>query len=189
MIIRKNNFIFEIENLLIIVLISFFVSVKIKVFLTSYFVCYLFIIFHESAHILVATLFNKKILKIKLSLAGACVTIEKKRLNKGKEIIIYFAGPIANFCLALLFKNVDMVFEINTFLGILNLLPVYPLDGYNIMSLLIKNDFIYVIQTMFFYCIFIISVVIFILTKNPSLFIFSIYIFVINHVAKSGQNG
>ena len=29
----------------------------------------------------------------------------------------------------------------------------------------------------------------FILTKNPSLFIFSVYIFVINHVAKSGQNG
>ena len=189
MIIRKNNFVFEIENLLIIVLISFFVSVKIKLFLTSYFVCYLFIIFHELAHILVAALFNKKILKMKLSLAGACVTLDKKRLNKSKELLIYFAGPISNFCLAVIFKNVDMVFEINTFLGILNLMPVYPLDGYNIMSLLIKSDNIYVIQTIFLYCIYIISTVIFILTKNPSLFIFSVYIFVINHVAKSGQNG
>lgn len=68
-------------------------------------------------------------------------------------------------------------------------MPVYPLDGYNIMSLLIKSTNIYVIQTIFLYCIYIISVVIFILTKNPSLFIFSAYIFVINHVAKSGQNG
>ena len=154
---KNNSFVFEIENLLIIVLISFFVSVKIKLFLTSYFVCYLFIIFHELAHILVAALFNKKILKIKLSLAGACVTLDKKRLNKGKELLIYFAGPI--------------------------------LDGYNIMSLLIKHELVYVIQTIFLITIFVISVVIFILTKNPSLFIFSIYIIVIKHVAKSGQNG
>ena len=186
---KNNSFVFEIENLLIIVLISFFVSVKIKLFLTSYFVCYLFIIFHELAHILVAALFNKKILKMKLSLAGACVTLDKKRLNKGKELLIYFAGPISNFCLAIIFKNVDMVFEINTFLGILNLMPVYPLDGYNIMSLLIKHELVYVIQTIFLITIFVISVVIFILTKNPSLFIFSIYIIVIKHVAKSGQNG
>ena len=189
MVFKKNNFVFEIENLFVIVLISFLVSVKIKLFLTSYFVCYLFIIFHELAHILVAALFNKKILKIKLSLAGACVTLDKMRLNKGKELLIYFAGPISNFFLAIIFKNVDMVFEINTFLGILNLMPVYPLDGYNIMSLLIKSNNTYVIQTIFLYCIYIISIVIFILTKNPSLFIFSVYIFVINHVAKSGQNG
>ena len=189
MIFKKNSFVFEIENLFVIVLISFFVSVKIKLFLTSYFVCYLFIIFHELAHILVATLFSKKILKMKLSLAGACVTFDRKRLNKGKEILIYVAGPLANACLALVFRNIDMVFEINIFLGLLNLMPVYPLDGYNIMSLLIKRDEIYVIQTVFLFTICIISIVVFILTKNPSLFIFSIYIIVINHVAKSGQNG
>ena len=68
-------------------------------------------------------------------------------------------------------------------------MPVYPLDGYNIMSLLIKHELVYVIQTIFLITIFVISVVIFILTKNPSLFIFSIYIIVIKHVAKSGQNG
>lgn len=189
MLIKRNNFILEIENLLVIVLISFFLSVKIKLFLTSYFVCYLFIIFHELAHILVATFFNKKIQKIKLSLAGACVTFEKKRLNKIKEILIYFAGPFSNICLAIAFRNIDMVFEINMFLAILNLMPVYPLDGYNIMSLLLKMDFIYVIQIIFLCAIFIFSVVIFFITKNPSLFIFSMYIFVINHVAKSGQNG
>ena len=186
---KNNSFVFEIENLLIIVLISFFVSVKIKLFLTSYFVCYLFIIFHELAHVLVAALFSKKILKMKLSLAGACVTFDRKRLNKCKEILIYIAGPLSNFCLALLFKNIDLVFEINVFLGVLNLMPVYPLDGYNIMSLLIKHELVYVIQTIFLITIFVISVVIFILTKNPSLFIFSIYIIVIKHVAKSGQNG
>ena len=116
MVFKKNNFVFEIENLFVIVLISFLVSVKIKLFLTSYFVCYLFIIFHELAHILVATLFSKKILKMKLSLAGACVTFDRKRLNKGKEILIYVAGPLANVCLALVFRNIDMVFEINIFL-------------------------------------------------------------------------
>jgi hypothetical protein len=68
-------------------------------------------------------------------------------------------------------------------------MPVYPLDGYNIMSLLIKHELVYVIQTIFLITIFVISVVIFILTKNPSLFIFSIYIIVIKRVAKSGQNG
>lgn len=186
MILRKRGFIFEIENLLIIVLISFFVSVKIKLFLTSYFVCYLFIIFHELAHILVATFFGKKILKIKLSLAGACVTFEHKRLNNIKELLIYLAGPISNICLAIVFKDIDMVFEINVFLAILNMMPVFPLDGYNIMSLLIKEHKIYVIQTIFLCTICILSVVIFVVTKNPSLFIFSVYIIVIKHVAKSG---
>ena len=65
MVLRLNSFLLEIENLFVIVLISFFFSDKIKLFLTSYFVCYLFIIFHELSHIIFASIFDKKIRKLK----------------------------------------------------------------------------------------------------------------------------
>ena len=86
---KKCNILIEIENLLIIILISFFFSDKIKLFLTSYFVCYLFILFHELSHILFATLFGKKIEKIKLSIAGVCVTFNNIKLETVKNLIIY----------------------------------------------------------------------------------------------------
>ena len=134
MIIKNKHFLFEIENLLIIILISFFISGTIKLFLTSYFVCYLFIIFHELAHIIFATIYGKKIRKMKLSLAGVCVTFNNDdNINIVKKIIIYIAGPMSNFALALIFNKIDIVYEINIFLGILNLLPIYLLPGYNIL--------------------------------------------------------
>ena len=133
---KKCNILIEIENLFIIILISFFFSDKIKVFLTSYYVCYMFILFHELSHIMFAMFFGKKIEKIKLSIAGVCVTFNNNgELEIVKNLIIYMAGPLANICLAIMFNNIDFVFDINVFLAILNLVPIYPLDGYNILSL------------------------------------------------------
>ena len=155
MILRLNSFFIEIENLFIIVLISFFFSDKIKLFLTSYFVCYLFIIFHELSHIIFASIFGKKIRKLKLSIAGVCVVFNNNDgLKIIKKIIIYLAGPLGNIILALLFRNIDFVFEINIFLAILNLMPVYPLDGYNILNCILtslnKISYLKSIETFFY---------------------------------------
>lgn len=189
MYIRKNGFLLEIENLLLIILISFFISGKIKLFLTSYFVCYLFIIFHELAHIIFATIYGNKIKRIKLSLAGVCVTFNNESVDIVKKIIIYLAGPMSNFTLALIFNNIDFVYEINIFLGVLNLLPIYPLDGYNIVLALLdfigKSFYINLIENLFILILFIISVLEIIIYYNPSLLIFIIYILLIKYAYKN----
>lgn len=187
--IKLNSFLCEIENLLIIVLISFFFSDKIKLFLTSYFVCYLFIIFHELSHIIFASIFGKKIRKIRLSIAGVCVIFNNNDdLELVKKLIIYIAGPLSNICLAIAFYNIDFVFEINMFLAILNLVPVYPLDGYNITKSVLDLLHINVLKNVeytFLSLLFFISIYILFYSYNPSLFIFFIYIMLIKYVTKN----
>lgn len=182
---KKCNILIEIENLFVIILISFFISDKIKVFLTSYFVCYLFIIFHELAHIIFATIFGKKIKMIKLSIAGVCVTFNNVELKTVKNLIIYIAGPLSNICLAILFYNIDFILEINLFLAFLNLVPIYPLDGYNILSLFFNNKIIKNIEFIFLSLLFLISIFIFIMSLNPSLIIFFMYVILIKYVSKN----
>ena len=183
--VKKCNILIEIENLLLIILISFFFSDKIKLFLTSYFVCYLFIIFHELSHILFATLFGKKIEKIKLSIAGVCVTFNNIKLETVKNLIIYIAGPLANICLAIMFYNIDFIYEINIFLALLNLIPIYPLDGYNIMSIFFSKKTIKSIEYVFLSLLFLISIFILIKGFNPSLLIFFVYVMLIKYVTKN----
>ena len=183
--VKKCNIFIEIENLLLIILISFFFSDKIKLFLTSYFVCYLFIIFHELSHILFATLFGKKIEKIKLSIAGVCVTFNNSKLEIVKNLIIYLAGPLANICLAILFHKINFIFEVNIFLALLNLMPIYPLDGYNILNIFFNKSTIKNVENIFLSLIFLISVFILIGYFNPSLFIFFVYVMLIKYVTKN----
>ena len=190
MILRLNSFFIEIENLFIIVLISFFFSDKIKLFLTSYFVCYLFIIFHELSHIIFASIFGKKIRKLKLSIAGVCVVFNNNdELKIIKKIIIYLAGPLGNIILALLFRNIDFVFEINIFLAILNLMPVYPLDGYNILNCILtslnKISYLKSIETFFLSFLLVISIIVFFMYYNPSLIIFFMYVILIKYFTKN----
>ena len=190
MILRLNSFFIEIENLFIIVLISFFFSDKIKLFLTSYFVCYLFIIFHELSHIIFASIFGKKIRKLKLSIAGVCVVFNNNDgLKIIKKIIIYLAGPLGNIILALLFRNIDFVFEINIFLAILNLMPVYPLDGYNILKCILtffnKINCLKSIEFIFLSLFLVVSTITFFMYFNPSLIIFFMYIILIKCFTKN----
>lgn len=190
MVLRLNSFLLEIENLFVIVLISFFFSDKIKLFLTSYFVCYLFIIFHELSHIIFASIFGKKIRKLKLSIAGVCVVFNNNDgLKIIKKIIIYLAGPLGNIILALLFRNIDFVFEINIFLAILNLMPVYPLDGYNILNCILtslnKISYLKSIETFFLSFLLVISIIVFFMYYNPSLIIFFMYVILIKYFTKN----
>ena len=187
--VKLKYFSLEIENLLIIILISFFFSDKIKLFLTSYFVCYLFIIFHELSHIMIATLYGKKILKLRLSIAGVCVRFNNFSLGNIKKIVIYMAGPLANICLAILFNNIDFVFDINIFLAILNLLPVYPLDGYNILKCVLnlfnKQIFLKYVEYIVLSLLFILSIFTFFFSYNPSLFVLFIYIILIKYTNRN----
>lgn len=111
---------------------------EIREYFENYFVCFLFIVFHEFAHMFVASVFGIKTTRLNIRISGLSINLNKMNRQGIKWLFIYLAGPISNIILALLFKNIPMVYTINLALSIINLIPIYPLDGYNIFKILLK---------------------------------------------------
>lgn len=198
--IKTPFFILEIEWLFLIILFVYLFSNKVKEVLFSFFICYLFIIFHEFSHMLVASILGKDIEKFKVTLSGVCISFKKekykltsKKKNKMeniKNILIYLAGPVSNIVLATIFYNNEMIHQINIFLAFINLLPIYPLDGYDILINLLYifkvNEITSeILLKIFTYSLYLILVFLGILQlaiyKNISIIIFVIYIFLLKN--------
>lgn len=195
----------EIEWLLfIIILISVF-SAHFRGFIKLYFIYYLFIVFHELSHVFIASILGRKVKKIKLLTAGACAEFEDLfgtyDFNQNIiNIFVYIAGPLSNFILALIFKNNLMIFQINMFLAVINLIPIFPLDGYNILKnllYLLKNFKIFKInvklilkisEIVFVFFLSLISIFQIFVYYNPSLILFILYIYIINKSEKQKTN-
>lgn len=196
--IKTPFFILEIEYIFFIVFFIFLFSNKVKEILFSFFICYLFIVFHELSHMLVASILGKDIEKFKVTLAGVCIEFKKEkynliiannsRINALKNILIYIAGPISNLILAELFYKNDMIFQINIFFALVNLLPLFPLDGYNILVNIFEffrinetiKEIFFKFSTYFVYFnLFLLAIFQLLQTKNISVFIFLFYIFLI----------
>lgn len=192
----------EIEYLLFIVILISIFSTHFRIYMKLYFIYYLFILFHELSHIFIAALLDKKINSLKFSVAGACAVFndefDVENLKQIiKNIIVYIAGPISNFMLAIFFRYNKMIFEINLFLFIINLIPIFPLDGFKISKnfllllkyfRLIKFDievFQKILQRIFIFALFIISIIQIIEYYNPTILIFLFYIYIINKQEKS----
>lgn len=202
--IKTPFFIIEIEWLFLIVSFLFILSEKVREYLISFFVCYLFIIFHELSHMLVASIFGKSIEKFKFSLSGVNILIQLPRYDIGlkyknkkeniKNIMIYFAGPISNFVLAYLFRNVRFILEINICLGILNLFPVYPLDGYQILKNILEirlekyqKIILDIINNMFILILISLSIYQILYSKNYSIILFVFYVILIKLMNNKSQ--
>lgn len=201
--IKIRNICIDIEYLLIIIITIIFVSNKIRGYMSLYFMCYLFVLFHELAHILLGSFLGKNLQNVTLYVAGVSAqfkksykeyleTEEKNKIkNCIKDIAISLAGPISNVVLALLFRKIRFIFEINISLAIINLVPIKPLDGYNILKNIItiilykkKKDNIEKAITKINIIIVVIGIILccylIIKMKCYSILIFCIYIFVIN---------
>ena len=126
-----------IEEVVIITLFLCFLSNNARGFLYNYFICYLYISFHELAHILIASVFGYELKRINIRLAGMNAVFRERFLGI-KGIAIYLAGPISNIILAILFRKIKIVYEINMALALINILPIGPLDGYNILNLILN---------------------------------------------------
>lgn len=183
--IKTPYFIIEFEVIFLIVFFSFILSNEIRKVLFSFYICYLFIIFHELAHMLVASIFGKEIKIFKFRLAGVNVCFRNiNSLNKYKEILIYLAGPLSNIILAIIFSYNKMIFEINLSFAIINLMPIYPLDGYNILLNMLRDTEFnkYKKYILKYFSLIIISLLIITsilqiyLYKNIAILIFSIYL-------------
>ena len=98
------------------------------------------IFIHELSHIVVGFLLGYKLKKIGMLPVGFYIEFETSyNIVFIKKIIILLSGPISNFCISLFFYKFntyfsEKIFLINIFLGIFNLLPIYPLDGENILN-------------------------------------------------------
>jgi len=132
------------------------------------------------------TIFGENVDTLKLTISGVSVCFEDNILefnvNKIEKLIIYFAGPLANFFIAIFFRNINMVFEINIFLGLINLLPIYPLDGYNILYTIVngRKNILKNVSIIIFFILITLSVIQLMLYKMFSFAIFTIYLVLIS---------
>lgn len=189
---KAKTFCFEVDEVLIFVILTSLISNTVFNFLYFFFACYLFIFFHELMHILLGSILNKKVIGIKFSISGVCATFKKQEINESrkeylKNILIYIVGPISNLILAYIFKSNIMIKEINIFLAALNLLPIFPLDGYNILYNFLNifshresnTKIIDFIATLLIIALLLVSIYQIIEYSNFSIIVFCVYLFVL----------
>ncbi len=191
--IRTSLLNFDFEWLFVLVVFVTFFSPTVLKLLEAFYMCYMFIFFHELSHMFVAAILGKKIDTLRFMLAGVCVSFKSEYNNnktkeKTKNIVIYLAGPCSNLLLAYIFNKVPMIFEINIFLAILNFFPIFPLDGYKILKEIFaifniknKRKIMDVISCFFLFAIFSISAVQIMFFKTPTMLIFSIYLLILKY--------
>lgn len=115
-----------------------------------YIIFFISITVHEIGHLITSKLFNIKIGKPRLGIFGYS-TKEFKTVSSTKplhKILVFLSGPAFNFILAILIYNLEKFYEIsfymfytNLLIGIVNLLPILPLDGGNILNCILENKF------------------------------------------------
>lgn len=118
------------------------------------------LLIHEVAHIILIKLFKVKITKFSLSLCGGLLEIDNHEfdnLSIIKKVIIYSSGIIVNLLLYILFND-SLFGKYNLILFLFNILPIYPLDGYNILKNLFKKVVVNNLSTISIVILLIISI-------------------------------
>ncbi len=174
----------ELEETFLILLITCVISNMARSFFVNYLVCLLFITFHEMSHLLVASIFGLLPIKIKIRTSGLMLEYNALNINRIKWLLIYASGPLSNLVLAVMFKDIKIVYEVNLALFLINLVPIKPLDGYNVLTTILinKNEkgILKIIEKFTKIGVFFLSMYSYIKYKNPSMFILFLYISCIN---------
>lgn len=99
------------------------------------------LILHELGHIFFIIIYNVKIKKIYLYAYGFSMTLDDIRfdnIKKYQKILVFSGGILVNLLLFIIFYKSDFGRN-NLLLFSFNLLPIYPLDGYNLLKQFINN--------------------------------------------------
>ena len=92
---------------------------------------------HEAGHWAAIALLGGRVRALRLTAVGAEMELDPRRpLSYGRELIAALAGPAANLLMAVLsIRNSWYLFAgMNLCFGVLNLLPICPLDGGRALS-------------------------------------------------------
>lgn len=183
-----------IEETIFFTLILMCLFMNINEYLSSYIMCYLFIMFHEFAHILVANIFNISITKVEFRTLGMCAKLDNFNRKGLKWICIFLAGPLANLLLAIIFRSNIMIMSINIAMMLINLMPIYPLDGYNILTIIIdginiNNKFKLQrnIEKITYVLIMLIGIIQLVKYGNPSILLLAIYAYIQSKTAEQNN--
>ncbi len=134
---------------------SFFVCFSLMLLLSdgkTALICFFSSALHEGGHLLFMFLFSQKVSAVTLSAFGVRIDREGENLlSYGKEALIALGGVLVNFFLCAIaaalfffFKSYEaaVLFFVNIFLALLNLMPADKLDMWNVLFCLLmkKND-------------------------------------------------
>jgi len=108
------------------------------------------VVFHELGHLWAARWFGVKTREMRLLPFGAEVNIDCAFIDNDKKILILLAGPLANIIVVIIgcallwlfpiyFGFIEIFVIANAIPAVLNLLPIYPLDGGKILSLILPG--------------------------------------------------
>ena len=151
----------------------------------SMFIIFVLVFLHECAHILVMMKFRWKIHKIVLlPFGGVAQTDEFATRPFYEEWYVVLAGPIFHVMLEFFFllgiyafhlpsESVFLWRQMNQMILLVNLLPVYPLDGGRILTLVLEQHFPYYVtfvgMVWFSLCVCVACVGVFIFFQQTSL--------------------
>jgi stage IV sporulation protein FB len=118
-------------------------------------ITFIIIFIHELGHVIAMEYFSWRVTKIDiLPFGGVAVTEEFDNKPLREELIVTLAGPLMNLLFAVLLfilgfingfniENIKIFQHINLTLLCVNLLPIHPLDGGRIISLIYQAFFPY----------------------------------------------
>ena len=134
---------FRIDLKIIFFIALFLITKQFNLYITIM----LFALLHEIAHMFIAILLKYKIKELELMPFGFWASMEpnfndysriiiKSNIIDVKNIFIAIAGPLLNLIFVIIFKNLENNFLAysNLVVFILNLIPIYPLDGGRILQ-------------------------------------------------------
>lgn len=155
----------------------------------NYLLIFLFImLFHELGHIFVIKILKYKIEKIIILPCGGIISTNiNLNINSNKMFLISISGVLAQLLLFIIVPESSnynyLIFQqLNTYLIIFNLIPIYPSDGYKIVLSIIERFLSYKYSIIMTYIISYASLfMFFLLTKNIYIFLF-LYFYNMNYL-------
>ncbi len=145
---QKNNISRSLVSLLIYAVLFYFLFDRNIAYIAALLVV---LLIHEFGHFIAMKLYNYQNVKMFIvPLLGAFVSGKKHSVSQKQMSIIILAGPVPGIILGSILymlhksnpnETLKMLANVFIFINILNLLPVYPLDGGRLLeNLFIKNN-------------------------------------------------
>ena len=130
------------------------------------------VISHEFAHAIIAKHYGVVASHLTLTPFGGTLNLSTKVLSTRQKSLVYLAGPVASLLLSMLFGVLVWLFPIafhyleylvaaNFLVGIINLFPIYPLDGGKILSQHLSAEKVLIFSNIIFSVVLTLSLIFF----------------------------